>query len=62
LKRNAISKPLFDPAQVAAAIGASDEPVDDADNPGTQAADRHHAVVSRALPELRAKLAERLLK
>jgi uncharacterized protein (DUF4415 family) len=60
MKRNVISKPLFDQAQVAAAIAAaSDAPVDDADNPGTQAADWDHAVVSRSLPELRAKLAAR---
>lgn len=60
MKRNAISKHLFDPAQVAAVVAAaSDAPVDDADNPATQAADWDHAVVSRSLPEFRAKLAER---
>ena len=60
MKRRVTSKPLFDPAQVAAAVAAAaDVPVADSDNPGTRPSDWDRAIASRSLPELRAKLAER---
>jgi len=60
MKRNATSIHSFSPEQVAAALGtASDVPIEDADNPRTQASDWETAVSSSSLPELRAKLAAR---
>jgi uncharacterized protein (DUF4415 family) len=51
---------LFNPAEIAAALAAApNAPVADAENPRTHQADWGQAVASRALPELRRKLAVR---
>lgn len=63
MKRTAISTKRLDPALRAAALAAApDAPVADADNPPTTMDDWADAVVSRDLPELRAKLAQRRMR
>lgn len=60
MKHRATSKPLFDPAQVAAAFAAApDRAVEDADNQSTKTGDWNGAVVSHSLPELREQLSVR---
>ncbi len=59
MKPNAISKTLFSPEQIAAAIAAAPEcPVDDEDNPHTKPEDWADAIISHSYTELSEKLAE----
>ena len=60
MKRKSTLKPSFNRAQMVAAIAAAPQrPVYDKDNPPTRPSDWKNAIVSRSLPELRQKLAER---
>ena len=60
MKRKPTSKPFFSTEAIASALAAApDAPIDDVDNPPTEASDWDNAIVSRSLPELREQLAVR---